>query len=37
LPRIAQVLADLRGLSLTDLAAATSANAQRALPKLVTA
>jgi TatD DNase family protein len=36
LPRIAQVLADLRGLSLTDLAAATSANAQRALPKLVT-
>jgi TatD DNase family protein len=37
LPRIAQVLADLRSLSLTGLAAATSANAQRALPKLVTA
>jgi TatD DNase family protein len=34
LPRIAQVLADLRGLSLTDLAAATSANACRVLPKL---
>jgi TatD DNase family protein len=34
LPRIAQVLADLRGLPLTDLAAATSANAGRVLPKL---
>jgi TatD DNase family protein len=34
LPRIAQVLADLLGLSLTDLAAATSANACRVLPKL---
>ncbi len=34
LPRIAQVLADLRDLSLTDLAAATSGNAQRVLPKL---
>jgi TatD DNase family protein len=34
LPRIAQVLADLRSLPLTDLAAATSANAYRVLPKL---
>lgn len=34
LPRIAQVLADLRGLSLNSLAAATSANASRVLPKL---
>jgi len=34
LPRIAQVLADLRGLSLNSLAAATSANALRVLPKL---
>ena len=34
LPRIAQVLAGLRGLPLTDLAAATSANACRVLPKL---
>ena len=31
---IAQVLADLRGLPLTDLAAATSANACRVLPQL---
>ena len=37
LPRIAQVLAGLRGLSLADLAAATRANAQRALPQLVAA
>jgi TatD DNase family protein len=36
LPRIAQVLADLRGLPLTDLAAATSANACRVLPQLAT-
>jgi TatD DNase family protein len=36
LPRIAQVLAGLRGLPLTDLAAATSANACRVLPKLAT-
>jgi TatD DNase family protein len=34
LPRIAQVMADLRGLSLGSLAAATSANALRVLPKL---
>ncbi len=34
LPRIAQVLASLRGLSLTDLAAASSANAYRVLPQL---
>jgi len=34
LPRIAQVLAGLRGLLLTDLAAATSANACRVLPQL---
>lgn len=34
LPRIAQVLAELRGLPLADLAAATQANAQRTLPKL---
>jgi TatD DNase family protein len=34
LPRIAQVLAGLRGLPLTDLAAATSANACRVLPQL---
>jgi TatD DNase family protein len=34
LPRIAQVLADLRGVSLADLAAATTANAGRVLPKL---
>jgi TatD DNase family protein len=34
LPRIAQVLSALRGLSLTPLAAATSANACRVLPKL---
>jgi len=34
LPRIAQVLADLRGLSLNSLAAATSTNALRVLPKL---
>lgn len=34
LPRIAQVLAELRAVSLADLAAATTANAGRALPKL---
>jgi TatD DNase family protein len=34
LPRIAAVLADLRGLALVDLAAATSANACAALPRL---
>jgi TatD DNase family protein len=34
LPRIAQVLADLRGISLAALAAATRANAQDALPRL---
>jgi TatD DNase family protein len=34
LPRMAQVLADFRGLPLSDLAAATSANACRVLPKL---
>jgi TatD DNase family protein len=34
LPRIAQVLADLRGISLSELAAATSANARQALPRL---
>ena len=34
LPRIAAVLADLRGLSLAALAAATSANARAALPRL---
>jgi TatD DNase family protein len=34
LPRMAQVLADLRGLPLSDLAAATSVNACRVLPKL---
>jgi TatD DNase family protein len=34
LPRMAQVLADLRGLPLPDLAAATTANACRVLPKL---
>ena len=34
LPRIAQVLADLRGLSLPELAHATRANAQQALPRL---
>ena len=34
LPRIAQVLADLRAMSLAELAAATSANALRVLPKL---
>jgi len=37
LPRIAQVLAGLRGLCLADLAVATSANAQRALPQLAAA
>jgi TatD DNase family protein len=36
LPRIAQVLAQLRGVSLADLAAATTTNAGRVLPKLVT-
>jgi TatD DNase family protein len=34
LPRIAQVMADLRGISLDTLAAATSANAREALPRL---
>jgi TatD DNase family protein len=34
LPRIAQVLAQLRGVSLADLAAATSSNACRVLPQL---
>ena len=34
LPRIAQVLADLRGVSLDDLATATTHNALRVLPKL---
>jgi TatD DNase family protein len=34
LPRIAQVLADLRGISLDALATATSANARQALPRL---
>ena len=34
LPRIAQVLAELRGVSLTDLAAASTANACRVLPQL---
>ena len=35
LPRIAQVLADVRGLALSDLAKASSHNAQRVLPKLL--
>jgi TatD DNase family protein len=34
LPRIAQVVAELRGLSLLELAQATTANAVKALPKL---
>ena len=34
LPRIAQVLADLRGLALHDLAQASTSNALRVLPKL---
>ena len=34
LPRIASVLAELRGISLEELAAATSANASQALPRL---
>jgi len=34
LPRIAQVLAELRGIPLADVAAATSANAHMALPRL---
>jgi TatD DNase family protein len=34
LPRIAKVMADLRGLSVHDLAAATTRNAQRVLPGL---
>ena len=34
LPRIAQVLADLRGISLQALAQATNANARKALPRL---
>jgi TatD DNase family protein len=37
LPRMAQVLADLRGLSWPELATATSANACRVLPKLANA
>jgi TatD DNase family protein len=37
LPRIAQVLAGLRGVSLADLAAASIQNAQRVLPKLAPA
>jgi TatD DNase family protein len=36
LPRIAEVLADLRGLPLDELAAATCRNAQRVWPKLTT-
>ena len=36
LPRIAEVLADLRGLPLDELASATCRNAQRVLPKLAT-
>jgi TatD DNase family protein len=36
LPRIAQVLADLRGISLHELAEATTENAMQALPKLAT-
>ena len=35
LPRIAHVLADLRGIPLSDLAQASSANACRVLPKLI--
>jgi TatD DNase family protein len=34
LPRIASVLAELRGVSLEELSAATSANARQALPRL---
>ena len=34
LPRIAQVLADLRGISVDELAMASTANAQAALPRL---
>ena len=34
LPRIAQVLADLRSISLEELAAVTTANARAALPRL---
>jgi TatD DNase family protein len=34
LPRIASVLAELRGISLEELAAATSTNARQALPRL---
>jgi TatD DNase family protein len=34
LPRIAQVLADLRGISLSELATVTTANARSALPRL---
>jgi TatD DNase family protein len=34
LPRIAQVLADLRGISLAEVAAVTTANARQALPRL---
>jgi TatD DNase family protein len=37
LPRIAQVLAGLRGVLLADLAAASTRNAQRVLPKLAAA
>jgi TatD DNase family protein len=34
LPRIASVLAELRRITLEELAAATSANARQALPRL---
>jgi TatD DNase family protein len=34
LPRIAQVLADLRGWSLSETARVTTANARRVLPRL---
>ena len=37
LPRIAQVLADLRGMALVELASATTGNALRVLPKLAAA
>lgn len=36
LPRIAQVLADLRGQHITDIAVATTATAQRIMPRLTT-
>jgi TatD DNase family protein len=35
LPRIAQTLAELRGMTLADVVAATTANAQAALPRLL--